>query len=121
MKNFLISATVPLIAGVLGAMGYEHFLGAKAGAPSSSVSSTESGSGSKSEGGTNAESAKGSNAKASTSSSIPAVTGSPEADLLKQQIKSLSQKMDRLGERVDRVQQLLSLAVPLLQRMALKD
>ena len=43
------------------------------------------------------------------------------ADDLKQQIMSLSKRIDRLGERVDRLQELLSLAVPLLQRIAPKQ
>jgi len=33
----------------------------------------------------------------------------------------LKQRIDRFGEQVDRIQQLLSLAVPLLQRIAPKS
>ena len=36
-------------------------------------------------------------------------------------VKSLDQKINGLGEQIDRLHQLLSLAVPLLQRMAPKD
>ena len=34
---------------------------------------------------------------------------------------NLNRQIDRLGERVDRLQELLSLAVPLLQRIAPKN
>ena len=42
-------------------------------------------------------------------------------DQTRQQIRNLDGQIDRLGERVDRLQQLLSLAVPLLQRIAPKN
>ena len=50
---------------------------------------------------------------ASASSAIQRFGAAEEADDLKDQIRSLNQKIERLGERVDRLQQLLSLAVPL--------
>jgi len=127
LKNLLITATVALICGVLGAMGYSHFFGSKPGEPSSSQSKTEAGSSqessskTKSDGGPNTDSANVSSNGASTSSAIPGPSSAKEADELKQQIMNLNQRIDRFGERVDRLQELLSLAVPLLQRMAPKN
>ncbi len=127
LKNLLITATVAAIFGVLGAMGYSHFFGSKSGEPSSSRSKTEAGSSqessskTKSDGGPNTDSANASSNRASTSSAIPGPSSAKEADELKQQIMNLSQRIDRFGEQVDRIQQLLSLAVPLLQRIAPKS
>jgi hypothetical protein len=127
LKNLLITATVASIFGVLGAMGYSHLFGSKSGDPSSSQSKTEAGSSqessskTKSDGGPNTDSANASSNGASTSSAIPGSSSAKEADELKQQIMNLNQRIDRFGEQVDRIQQLLSLAVPLLQRIAPKN
>ena len=127
ITNLLITATVALICGVFGAMGYSYFFGSKPGEPSSSQSKTEAGSSqessskTKSDGGPNTDSANASSNRASTSSATPGSSSANEADELKQQIMNLNQRIDRFGERVDRLQELLSLAVPLLQRMAPKN
>ena len=127
LKNLLITATVAAIFGVLGAMGYSHFFGSKSGEPSSSQSKTEAGSSQESssktmsDGGPNTDSANASSNGASTSSPIPGSSSAKEADELKKQIMDLKQRIDRFGEQVDRIHQLLSLAVPLLQRIAPKS
>ncbi len=119
-------AAVGLVCGVLGAMGYLYFFGPKPGDASSSQSKTDAGSnqesssGGKSGGGSNTVSAKDSGTQASTSTSVPGLSSAQEASELKQQIRDLNQRINRLGEEVDRVEQLLSLAVPLLQRIAPK-
>ncbi len=123
MTILLITATVALISGVVGAMGYTHYLGPKLGEHATSQS--KSGTGSNTESNFKSESdgasAKESSTQASTSSSIQGSSSAQDADGLKEQIKSLNRRIDRLGEQVDRVQQLLSLAVPLLQRIAPKN
>ncbi len=127
LKNLLITAMVAAIFGVLGAMGYSHFFGSKSGEPSSSqsktevVSSQESSSKTMSDGGPNTDSANASSSQVSTSSPIPGSSSAKEADELKKQIMDLKQRIDRFGEQVDRIHQLLSLAVPLLQRIAPKS
>jgi hypothetical protein len=123
---FVTTFAIALLAGVIGAMGYLHFFGPKpVERSSSSQSEAKSGKDSSlkggSDGGTKIASGSESSTQGSTSSSIPGVSGSPEADELKQQIKTLKLKLDGLGERVDRLQHLLSLAVPLLQRISPKD
>jgi len=127
LKNLLITATVAAIFGVLGAMGYSHFFGSKSGEPSSSRSMTEAGSSQESssktmsDGGPNTDSANASSNGASTSSPIPGSSSAKEAEELKRQIMDLKQRIDRFGEQVDRIHQLLSLALPLLQRIAPKS
>ena len=66
------------------------------------------------------EAPKGSTTQTSSPSS-PAAIPAAEAAELKDQMRILSQRIDQLGERVDRLQTLLSLAVPLLQRIAPKN
>ncbi len=127
LKNLLITAMVAAIFGALGAMGYSHFFGSKSGEPSSSRSKTEAGSSqdssskTMSDGGPNTDSANASSSQVSTSSPIPGSSSAKEADELKKQIMDLKQRIDRFGEQVDRIHQLLSLAVPLLQRIAPKS
>jgi hypothetical protein len=122
MKNLLITAAVALVCGVIGAMAYAHFFGSKSDRSSSSQTKHEAGanqgssSRTKSGGGSHAETAP-----TSTSSSVRGSRSAQGADALNEQIKDLTWRIDRLGERVDRLQQLLSLAVPLLQRIAPKD
>jgi hypothetical protein len=113
MKNLLITAGVALVSGVIGAMGYAYSFGPKSKgsspegsqAKSDSSSKKESGSKEKSGGGESKESGKGSNAQASTTNSIPGVSSVKDADMLKQQIKELSRRVDHLRERVNGVTQ----------------
>ncbi len=127
MTNLLMTATIALISGVLGAIGYSHAFGTAPDNPRSSQSQAESGSkhesgvNTRSGAGSGAEAAQDSSPRASASSSMHGAGSTPETVELKQQIKNLNLKMDRLGEQVDRLQQLLSLAVPLLQRMTPKN
>jgi hypothetical protein len=127
MTSLLITAAVALISGVVGAMGYSHFVDSKSGEPSAAPSKSEAGSsketrsGSKGGGGSNTDSAKESSAQALTSSSTSGFGATQEGENLKQQIVNLNKRIDRLGEDVARLQELLSLAVPLLQRMAPKQ
>jgi hypothetical protein len=121
--NLLSTATVAALFGVLGAMGYSHFFGSKSGDPSSfqSKAQAELSSSSKSDGGPNTDSAKASSNQAPTSSAITGSSSDKEVYELKLQIMNLNQRIDRFGEQVDRIHQLLSLAVPLLQRIAPKS
>jgi hypothetical protein len=120
-RNLLSTATVAAIFGVLGAMGYSHFFGSKPGDPSLFQSKTEAelSTKTKSDGGPNTDSANASSNRASIA--IPGSGSDKEVYELKQQIISLNQRIDRFGEQVDRIHQLLSLAVPLLQRIAPKS
>ena len=122
--NLLVTGVVALICGALGAMGYLQFLGAKAsaspaspfqgGSKDSPSSNTQAG------GALGTESARDSSTQPPSSSSVSGAVSSHEADALKEQITNLTRHVDRLGEEVERVEHLLSLAVPLLQRMAPK-
>lgn len=120
--NIFITAVVALISGVIGAMGYTYYVGPKPGEPPSSRSVAETGrnqepnSKSQSGGGSTQQSTE-----ASASSVAPAISAAQEVAELKQQIKNLNQRLARLGEEVDRLQTQLSLAVPLLQRIAPKN
>ena len=121
LTNMLITAVVSLSCGAAGAMGYAHFIGPDLGNPHSSHSQADPGSHKestatkKSEGGSTAQSAHDPGTQASTDLSIQ------EFNELKQQITKLGQRIDRLGEQVDRTQTMLSLALPLLQRIAPKN
>jgi cytoskeletal protein RodZ len=127
MLNLMLTAVVALGCGVLGAMGYSHYFSPKPGESSSSQTKTDAGSkkasSPKSEAGGkgNTESAKDAGTEASAASSIPGLSPAQEVVELKQQIRDFNQKIDRLGERVERLQTLLSVAVPLLQRIAPKN
>ncbi len=109
MKNLLITAGVALVCGVIGAMGYAYFFGPKSAGPrseqsqgkSDSSSKKDSGSKEKSGGGESKKSGKASNTQASTTNSMPGVSSANDADMLKQQIKDLSRRVDHLRERVD--------------------
>jgi hypothetical protein len=113
MKHLLITAGVALVCGVIGAMGYAYLFGpnSKGSSPegsqgkSDSSSKKESGSKEKSGGGESTESGKGSNAQALTTNSIPGFSSVKDADMLKQQIKDLSRRVDHLRERVNGVTQ----------------
>lgn len=128
MKNLLITGGVALVFGVLGAMGYSYFFGSKSGGSSSEQSKGKSESGSKKEssskkssgGGSGKESGKESNAQAATSSSIPGFTSAEDADTLKRQIMDLMQRVDRLGERVDRMSRPKDETPPVLHTLQIK-
>jgi hypothetical protein len=116
MMNGVLVTLFALIGGVIGGLGYSHFLGPQAGEPLHSQSKTDPVSGTKS---SPIKAAPGSGTDAARNASATAPPAQ-ETDELKQQIISLSKRIDRLGERVDRLQELLSLAVPLMQRLAPK-
>jgi hypothetical protein len=122
MMTYVLLTAVSLACGVIGAMGYAHFLGPQPGEPSSSQSQTGS---NKASGSTKTSAGSGTKSANQTSTnesaSDAAIESSQEAGDLKQQIVNLNKRIDRLGERVDRLQELLSLAVPLLQRLAPKQ
>ncbi len=123
----LMTAAIGLISGVIGAIGYSHFLGSTPGEPSSSGSRPEAASSQgssltrKSSEGASTDFAKATSSEASKSSPMLGVRSAPETGDLRQQISDLNQRIDQLGERVERLQQLLGLAVPLLQRMVPKQ
>jgi hypothetical protein len=127
MTNLLLTAAVALISGIVGAMGYSWLLGSKPDEPTSSrskaeaVSNKESSSSSKPGGQSQTGSANESGTRGLTSSSIPGIGSAQQVEELKQQIVNLNKRIDRLGEDVARLQELLSLAVPLLQRLAPKQ
>jgi hypothetical protein len=122
MMTYVLLTAVSLACGVIGAMGYAHFLAPKPGEPSSSQSQTGS---NKVSGSTKTSAGSGTKSANQTSTnesaSDAAIESSQEAGDLKHQIVNLTNRIDRLGERVDRLQELLSLAVPLLQRLAPKQ
>ena len=104
IKNLLITASVALVCGVIGAMGYSHFFGPKSKGSSPDQSQGKSDSGSKNEpgpkeksGGGESKERKGSNAQASTTNSIPSVSSAKDADMVKQQINELSQRVDHFA------------------------
>ena len=104
-------AGVGLVCGMIGAMGYVHFFGPKSKEFSSDQSQAKGKSGSKKKSGSGEKPRRGesqklvdaSNAQALTTTSVPGVASSKGADVFKQQIKDLSQRVDRLRERVDNV------------------
>ncbi len=128
MKNLLITAGVSLVCGVIGAMGYAHFFGPKSEGSSSDQAQGESDSGSKNEsgskekstGGEGKESGKESNSRALTTNSIPGVSLTKDADMLEQQIKDLSRRVNNLRERVDGVTQPTDATPPALRTMQVK-
>ena len=113
LKNLLITAGVALVCGVIGAMGYAYCFGpkSKGSSPkgsqgkSGSSSKKESGSEEKSGGGESKQSGKESDSQASTTNSISGVSWVKDADMLKQQIKDVSRRVDQLRERVNGVTQ----------------
>src|SRR5262249_42085579 len=125
--SILITAVVALTCGVIGAMGYSYFSGAKAAESSASRAKSQSGSPGQSSAKTksgaesSAEPTQGSSTPATPSSATSQVGSAEKADELKRQISTLNQRIDQLGERIDRLQELLSLAVPLMQRIAPKN
>jgi hypothetical protein len=128
MKSLLATGAVALVCGVIGAMGYSYFFGPKPQASASTQSGKQAGSKGESAG----KSQDGAASKAelpneaSTMESSPSASAMPgeismeDAETLNQQLAKLTARIDRLGERVDRLQELLGLAVPLLQRLAPK-
>ena len=125
-KNLLITAGVALLCGVIGAMGYSYFFESKSDKSSdqsqdkNNSSSKKKSSSKKSGGGSNKESGKESNAQASTSSSIPGFSSAEDADTLKKQIMDLMQRMDRLGERVNRMTRPKDQTPPVLHTLQIK-
>ncbi|MGO9921959.1 MAG: hypothetical protein ACLQIB_45595 [Isosphaeraceae bacterium] len=128
MKNLLVIAAVGLVSGTIGAMGYSYIFGPGTGDASSSLSRTKAGSNQEASshsnpgGGSPTEAAQGSSTpeSTSTSSSIPGFSSAHEAKELKERITGLNRRIDQMGERIDRLQELLSLAVPIMQRIAPK-
>ncbi len=128
MRNLLITAGVALVCGVIGAMGYAYFFGPKLKGSSSeqsqrkivSGSTKDSGPKEKSGAGESKESGKGSNTQASTTNSMPGVSSANDADMLKQQIKDLSRRVDRLRERVDSLTLPTDATPPALRQMQVK-
>jgi hypothetical protein len=128
IPNLLVTAVVALTCGVIGAMGYTHFVGPNRGGASSSrltagaarshKSSTPNG---KAGDGTSTDAAGTSSNQASTSSAVQESSSASDAAELRQQMRNLSHRIDQLSERLERLQTMLSLAVPLLQRLAPKN
>ncbi len=120
MRNLLVTAGVALICGVIGAMGYSYFFESKDDKSGDSSQEKKASSSSKSGGGGNSKnSGKESNAP-STSSAIPGFTSSDDAETLKKQIMDLMQRVDRLGERVDRMTRPKEETPPVLRTMQIK-
>jgi hypothetical protein len=126
MKHLLITASVALTCGVLGAMGFSYFFGSKSGgaspdhskATSNSNSQKKSGPQKNEAGGESKQDAEGSIAQ--SSSSLPGFTSAQDADTLKQQILGLMQRIDQLHERVDRMSRPRDETPPVLQTMQIK-
>jgi hypothetical protein len=126
VTTVLVTAAVASFCGVASAMGYLSYFGpgsresaslTRGSAGSSQQSSVET----RPVSGPNAANTKSSGPVATPSSSSSGSGSTNELAELKQQIMSLNQRLGRLGEQVDRVQELLSLTLPLLQRMAPKN
>ncbi len=126
MKNLMITAAVGLVCGVVGAMAYSYFFGSKGeNGPSpdknESAKSKQASSAKKSGGGgSSKDSSKSSNAQASTSDSIPGFSGSNDPGTLEKQINDLMQRVDRMGERVDRISRPKDETPPVLRTMQIK-
>ena len=124
MMSLLITAGVALIFGLIGAIGYSYFFGSKSDESSSSHSGKDAGSqqesGSKgsSGGDSKGELPQKASTERSGSSAMARSVASGDGDSLKEQLVKLNHRIDGLGKRADRLQELLSLAVPLLQRIA---
>lgn len=122
-KSLMLMAGVALVCGVLGAVGYAYFFGPKDDGSGGSQDKNESAKGKqadsakKSGGG---GSSKPSNAQASTSSSIPGFSSADDADTLRKQIMDLMQRVDRMGERVDRMTRPKDETPPVLRTMQIK-
>jgi hypothetical protein len=119
--QLVITALVALVSGAIGAMGYSYYFGASPQASSSSQAKTEARS-------RDDSSRKGtvgdSGADPANASSAKSIAGSNPGEQtidLSEQIRGLNRRIDRLSEEVERLHQLLSLAVPLLQRVAPKN
>ena len=105
MKNLLTTAGVALVCGVIGATGYAHFFGPKPEGSRSDQSQGESDSGSKNDSGSeekssgaeNKASGKESTAQASATNSVPGVSSTKDADMIKQQIKDLSRRVQQFA------------------------
>jgi predicted RNase H-like nuclease (RuvC/YqgF family) len=69
---------------------------------------------------THAPESKESNAQASTTNSIPSVSSAKDADMVKQQIKDLSQRVDQLRARVDGVTRPTDETPPSMRTMQIK-
>jgi hypothetical protein len=124
IKNLLITASVALVCGVIGAMGYAHFFGPKSKGSSPDQSQGKSDSSSKKESGSKEKSGGGeskeSNAQASTTTSIPGDSSAKDADMIKQQIKELSRRVDHLRERLDGVTGPTDAIPPAMRTMQIK-
>ncbi len=128
MKNLMITAGVALLFGVLGAVGYSYFFGSKSNDSSSDQSKSKNESGSKNQSkskqgsgsGSSKESGKESNSQSSNSSAIPGFTSAEDAETLKRQIMDLMQRVDRLGERIDRVSRPKDETPPVLHTLQIK-
>jgi hypothetical protein len=120
--QLLITGLVALACGTAGAWGYMHFFATESGA-STSKSTKEAGSNEQSTSKTASDAGDGSSSHQSTTSSSAAsgASSSPEAGELKEDILNLSRRIDRLTQDIERLQQLMSLAVPLLQRITPKS
>ena len=122
MKNLLMTASVALVCGVIGAMGYSYFFGPKSAGPKSKESQGKSDSGPEKKSGSaeSKESGKGSSAHASTTSSLPGLSPAQDVDMLKQLITDLSRRVDHLRERVDGVTLPMDATPPALRKMQVK-
>jgi hypothetical protein len=128
IKHILITASVALICGVSGAMGYAYLFGpsSKDSSPDQSQAKSDPGSKKKSEStaktgaGDKNQSGDDFRAQASTANSIPAVHSAQDAALIKQQYKDLSQRVDNLLERVEGVTRPIDQTPPVLRMMQIK-
>jgi hypothetical protein len=128
IKHLLITASVALVCGVSGAMGYVYFFGptSKESSPDQSQAKSDPGSKKKSDSkvkpgvGENKPSGDDSSAHASTAHSTPAVHSATESDTVKNQIHDLSQRVDNLLKRVEGVTRPIDQTPPALRMMQIK-
>ena len=133
INHVFMTAGIALVCGVIGAFGYSYFFGSKAKESSSYQSQAKSNSGSQQGGAspkTGAKSGKtGSDGKskssdknltAGSSSAAPVVPTDRDLETQKQQIMGLTQRLGRLGERVDRLRLPKDATPPILRMMEVK-
>jgi hypothetical protein len=128
IKHLLITASVALICGVSGAMGYGYFFGPKEKAASTDHSQAKGDPGSKKKSEStanrgasdNKQSGDDSSVQASTANSTSAVPSAQDAAMVKRQLKDLSQRVDDLLERVEGVTRPVDQTPPLLRMMQIK-
>jgi hypothetical protein len=129
MSTLAITVAASLVAGVVGAMAYMYLFGSKGSDSVTSHASRHSGSSTENDhGGPTSDRAAGTNqkrepgnAQSTQAISAQAAVAPAEAENLKRQVHDLTARVEHLGEDMQRLENLLSVAVPLLQRAVSKN